>query len=150
MSKFLTDRRTVTEVDPAHHLTHTLPAVLEAVTLLNSATDQLHRTVAGDRGVLLSGAVAKQLPNGTSYRLSASAGRLMGWSFQEASAGAFKARLHDGIDANGDVLAVIQCQAGVPIRDAWFGPGGIAFGQGLFVEVLQGVTDGSFYLGNAR
>jgi hypothetical protein len=62
-------------------------------------------------------------------------------------------QFRDGIDANGDVIAVVTIPPG---RDAqqWLAPGGISFQTGLFVEILSGAglstPQGAIFLGGAE
>lgn len=73
-------------------------------------------------------------------------GRLVGWSVQAVD-GPVRCVLHDGRDASGDVLAIVDlvdtesdCQ--------WFGPGGVAFGEALYLDVTgAGTLTGSVWLG---
>jgi len=79
---------------------------------------------------------------------SAGAGRLVGWSVR-AITGAVTVTLSDSRDGTGEIFATIEIAAGAS-DTRWFGPGGISFGDGLYVLVSTttgGVIQGAVWLG---
>ena len=73
-------------------------------------------------------------------------GRLVGWSVQ-ATGGPVRCLLRDGHDESGDVLAVIDL-VDTESDNQWFGPGGISFGEALYLDVTgAGTLIGSVWLG---
>src|SRR6185437_13764213 len=90
----------------------------ELLSAFGDALTQLHAGVKTLGAVQLLGAIPKQIPNGQSGRLSTSA----------------------------DLVAVISLVANESPR-AWMLPGGIAFSNGLFVNVVSGSIEGVIYLG---
>lgn len=82
-------------------------------------------------GIRLRG--ARNIPVGTGVRQLAYAGtgRLVGWSLRATDA--ITVTVHDGRDASGDTLAVLDLAAGTDTQ--WFGPGGISFVEGLYVDI---------------
>lgn len=108
-------------------------------------------------GVLLRGARPVQIGTATdaTTRVSSSPGRLVGWSVRTSAfatdPGAVK--LHDGTDANGPIIAVINVLEGTS-NTVWMAPGGVSFQHGLFVEILSGAglttVEGAVYLGAAE
>jgi hypothetical protein len=108
-------------------------------------------------GVLLRGARPVQIgsANGATTRAATSPGRLVGWSLRVSTLAADPGvvQLRDGIDVNGDIIAVVTIPPG---RDAqqWLAPGGVSFQNGLFVEILSGaglsVPSGAVFLGGAE
>lgn len=105
-------------------------------------------------GVMLRGARPVQIgtAQGGTLRPSTSPGRLVGWSVRIPALGALPGvlKLHDGQDANGDVIAVINLPPGGS-DTKHFGGGGISFQYGLFVEIVTGgvetAIEGAVYLG---
>lgn len=75
-------------------------------------------------------------------------GRLVGWSLR-ATGGPVTVVLRDSRTDTGDVIAYVE------LTDAssdtqWFGPGGISFGEGLYVQAIApgaGVIQGAVWLG---
>ena len=97
------------------------------------------------RGQRITGALARPLTvNALNY---SAAGRLVGWSVRADTAGA-TIDLYDGPAADpARYLATIELAAGAS-DTAWFGPGGISFVDGLYVEVTgTGVVTGSVWIG---
>lgn len=80
------------------------------------------------------------------HRPMTSAGALLGYALRETT-GAANATvlLRDGATADGAVVIPITLGPNESTRD-WFGPGGISFGNGLFVEVAAGEVEGSVFL----
>lgn len=71
-------------------------------------------------------------------QLSGSPGRLMGWSVRETiGTNPYVIRFHNGSDAAADLVAMITGGPGTA-DNKWFGPGGISFTEGLYVEVVNG------------
>ena|SRR6185437_3108395 len=118
----------------------------ELLSAFGDALTQLHAGVKTLGAVQLLGAIPKQIPNGQSGRLSTSAGRIAGYSLHETSGATALVKLHDGNDAAADLVAVISLVANESPR-AWMLPGGIAFSNGLFVNVVSGSIEGVIYLG---
>jgi hypothetical protein len=82
------------------------------------------------RGQRIQGALPRKVtPNATVY---SAGGRLVGWSVK-ADAGPVEIIVHDGHDASGDVIAVIDLQD-QENQTQWLGPGGISFVEGLYIE----------------
>jgi hypothetical protein len=87
--------------------------------------------------------------------VSASPGRLVGWSLRIPVFGANPAvvRLRDGDSAAADLISVINLPA-ASSSNVWLSPGGVSFQNGLFVEVVTGgsletAVEGTLYLGAA-
>jgi hypothetical protein len=141
--------KTSTDARPEHDLTrheHYRPGELDMMTVLTNAVHQLHSTVRGDRGILLSGATPRVLYNGVSGKLTSSAARWIGFHARETSgAGTALVRFRDG-DLGGDLVGLVSLAANESARE-WFGPGGIAVGQGLYAEVVSGQVELVAYLG---
>lgn len=73
-------------------------------------------------------------------------GRLVGFSLRESSGSApATVTWYDSHDAGGDLVATASLPAGGSVTH-WFGPGGVSFGDGLFVAVT-GAVAGTTYLG---
>lgn len=68
---------------------------------------------------------------------------VMGWSFG-ASADA-KIFIRDGDDANGRVIAVIYLLGGQSVVDH-FGPVGIQFYDGVYVDMVSGTAEGCIWM----
>lgn len=108
-------------------------------------------------GVMLRGARPVQIGTaaGGTARVSTSPGRLVGWSVRIPALGALPGvlKLHDGQDASGDVIAVINLPAGGS-NTTWLAPGGVSFQYGLFAEIVTGgvepAIEGAVYLGAAE
>jgi len=86
--------------------------------------------------------------NGGRSLACASSGRLVGWSLR-AITGAVTVTLSDSRDSTGEIFATIELAAGAS-DTRWFGPGGISFGDGLYVLVSTttgGVVQGAVWLG---
>ncbi len=84
--------------------------------------------------------------------VSASPGRLVGWSVRETvGANPYVIRFHNGDNAGADLVAMITGSAGTA-DNKWFGPGGLSFTEGLQVEIVTGAglssaVEGVLYLG---
>lgn len=88
-------------------------------------------------------------------QVSASPGRLVGWSLRIPVFGANPAvvRLRDGDSAASDLISVINLPAATS-SNIWLSPGGVSFQNGLYVEVVTGgsletAVEGTLYLGAA-
>lgn len=101
-------------------------------------------------GIPLRGArpVAVGITGGATKRPTTSAGAIVGFALRNRSAvtdANVTVYLHDGPDADGDVLLPITLAPGESVRD-WFGPGGIHIGAaGLYVDA-DGDFDGCLFL----
>lgn len=97
--------------------------------------------------VAIVGAEVRPLRSGLAGKnLSASNGRLMGYTLRETTGAATATMyLRDGTDNTGDMLAAIQLAAGESRTD-WFGPGGVNFGLGLFWDLVAGSVEGSVFI----
>ena len=124
--------------------------LLKAVGGIPVALEQMRAEMAvglGEfhNGLRLQGARATSVGAGGRTLVSAGAGRLVGWSLR-AVAGMVTVNLRDGRDASGDLLATIELaddSADLPTASTqWFGPGGVSFVEGLYVEVEAG-SDGT-------
>lgn len=86
--------------------------------------------------------------------LSASPGRLVGWSVRETTgANPYVIRFHNGDNVGADLVAMVTGGGGTA-DNKWFGPGGVSFTEGLYVEVVTGAglsqaIEGVIYLGAA-
>lgn len=86
--------------------------------------------------------------------VSASPGRLMGWSVRETTgANPYVIRFHNGDSPAADLVGMITGGGGTA-DNKWFGPGGVSFTEGLYVEVVTGgglsqAIEGVVYLGAA-
>lgn len=96
------------------------------------------------RGQRLTGALPRPV-QGNAVTYSAG-GRLLGWSVL-ATGGPVRFVLHDGIDTTGDVLAIIDL-VDSENETVWFGPGGVSFSVGLYLEQIgTGVPTGTMFIG---
>lgn len=109
-------------------------------------------------GVMLRGSRAVQvgISDQATARASTSPGRLVGWSLRVPafSTNPGVVKLHDGQDANGPVIAVINLPAGSSKTET-LGHAGVSFQHGLFVEIVTGGSvetgiEGAVYLGAAE
>lgn len=134
---------------PEHNNDHRDQVIVEALTSFHSALAEVARTVRGDRGVLLAGAVTRELRNGQSGTVTSSPGRLLGYSFRETTGlGDVVLRFRDGTDASGDLRLVATVKAGTD-RTLPVTPGGIGYVYGIFVEVIPangGAVEGVVHL----
>ncbi|MBN9327983.1 MAG: hypothetical protein J0I87_13860 [Cellulomonas sp.] len=90
---------------------------------------------------------ARPLPAGIGGRplLWAGAGWLVGWALTATATTTIT--LRDSRDTTGDAIASIAIAAGGSAQ-LWMGPGGVSFGEGLFVDAAIGsVFTGSIWLG---
>lgn len=90
---------------------------------------------------------ARPLPAGIGGRplLWAGAGRLVGWALTATAATTIT--LRDSRDTTGDAIASIAIPAGGSAQ-LWMGPGGVSFGEGLFVDANPATSfTGSIWLG---
>jgi len=74
--------------------------------------------------------------------------RVLGWSVRNNGAAPATLTLHDGRDAAADVTGTCVLAAGAS-HTSWFGPGGFAITDALFLEVAGGPLAGAVYLGPA-
>ena len=100
-------------------------------------------------GIALQGARYVKVGSGGGRSLAcAGSGRLVGWSLR-AITGAVTVTFADSRDNSGDIFATIELAAGAS-DTRWFGPGGVSFGDGLYVQVsttTSGVIQGAVWLG---
>jgi len=86
--------------------------------------------------------------------VSSSPGRLVGWSVRETvGTDPYVLRFHNGDNDEADLVAMITGGAGTA-DNQWFGPGGLSFTEGLYVELVSGgglssAIEGVLYLGSA-
>lgn len=68
--------------------------------------------------------------------------RILFWSFRETTTAAVaRLRLHDGSDANADLIVPISLSADQSTRD-WLGPQGIPCRAGVYLEMITGTVEG--------
>lgn len=102
-------------------------------------------------GQLLLGARPLQVgATGANTLAWAGPGRLVGWSVR-ATGGAMTVLIRDARSDSGDILAAIELAAG-QAQTIWLGPGGVSFGEGIYVQAVQavpgnGAIQGAVYLG---
>ncbi len=78
--------------------------------------------------------------------VSTGSGRLVGWSVR-ATGGPVTVLLRNGRDSAGDVMALIDL-VDTESDTQWFGPGGIAFPEALFLDQTgTGTLTGALWLG---
>jgi hypothetical protein len=96
------------------------------------------------RGLRIDGALPRVVrANASNY---SAGGRLVGWSVQ-ATGGPVRILLHDGQDASGDVVAIVDL-ADQENQSQWMGPGGVSFVDGLYAECTgTGALTGSVWIG---
>lgn len=116
----------------------------ENVRWISQLQTELSQSVGG---VLLRGARVAQIE--TARRPMTSGGALIGYSIRENGGVAALVHLRDGPDAAGDLVCTLALAAGESAQ-AWFGPGGLNIGQGLFVHVETGSVAGAVYLRGAE
>jgi hypothetical protein len=86
--------------------------------------------------------------------LSASPGRLVGWSVRETTgANPYVLRFRNGDNVGADLCAMVTGSQGTA-DNKWFGPGGISYTEGLYVEIVTGAglsstVEGVVFLGAA-
>jgi hypothetical protein len=109
--------------------------------------------VGGARTVRIPVNTSTGTPVPVSGLLANAPARLMGWTLRNPTGASSSAvvDLYDGADANADLIA--SAQIGPTSVHAWFGPGGVAVTDRLFVAVtvLSGSPQllGGIYLGPA-
>lgn len=115
--------------------------------LLEHFLEQLTAELATSTGTVRdTGARAVALRPGASSQPTSSPGALVGFSLVESTGGASaQLVLRDGTDSTGAVLAIVTLGPGESVRD-WFGPSGVGFGRGVFVDPVAGQVDGAVYL----
>lgn len=119
----------------AHAAVYAIEAGLEKLVAAMGATRD---------AVALKGAEAKPL-TGANQRVTTSSTRLMGFALHETSSfdpAALTIRNGEG----GDVLMVVSLGPSESARE-WFGPGGIAAGAGVSLEVTGGLEGSIFVMG---
>lgn len=125
-----------------------IPGTDELFSALGDQLAQLRGVIHTANAVRLRG-TARAFPFTASQRIAMSAGRLHGFSLRETTGAASAiVRLHDGFDANGDLIATVSLIAAESVRD-WF-EGGLAFGAGLYAEIVSGAVEGAIYLGTGQ
>lgn len=86
---------------------------------------------------------------GTSQKLSVSTGRIAGWSLRELTGTVPAiARLRDGTDADGSVLAEIVIPAGGSVTESLRQQ--IGFTYGCYLDVVSGALEGAVHLGTEQ
>lgn len=76
--------------------------------------------------------------------------RLMGWSAAETSGGAAcTINIYDGVDTTGTITMPIKLASGQSSTD-WYGPNGILFKNGVYVNLASGQAAGSIYFVHVR
>lgn len=123
------------------------PAEVDFMRFLNTMRTSLAQSLSG---VMLRGSRAVQIgtAEGATAQATNSPGRLVGWSIREAATvpGPALVRLLDGDPANGGKLvACIALTANQSVTKS-FNPGP-AVVQGLYVQIVSGVVEGSVWLG---
>lgn len=79
--------------------------------------------------------------------VSTGSGRLVGWSVRNAHAtDTVTVTVRNSRDASGDVMATFALDAGED-STVWLGPGGVDFGEALYLEVDGGQLVGAVWLG---
>jgi hypothetical protein len=75
-------------------------------------------------------------------------GTLMGWSLRNTGASNVTVNFRDGRSTDGDLIGtvILGQNSAWMIQTAWFGPGGVSFGEALFIEVTGGTIAGSAYI----
>lgn len=120
------------------------PALLQLVRDVTVAVHQVRDGLRSLDAVQAYGALARPL-TGTGP-LSASAGRLAGWTLRETAGAAAAIRLRDGTDTSTlrNVLATIALAADASVAH-WALPAGISYSFGLYAEVVTGAVEGAVY-----
>ena len=71
---------------------------------------------------------------------------VFGYAVAETTGSATAAlRLRDGTASSGTRILPIHLAANESVRD-WFGPNGIVYQQGIYVEVVSGAIEGSIWI----
>jgi hypothetical protein len=115
---------------------------------------QMQADVVESVGGIMLRAARPMLLSVLPTQLSGSPGRLVGWSVRETiGTNPYVIRFHNGDSAAADLVAMITGGAGTA-DNKWFGPGGISFTEGLYVELVTGgglssAVEGVIYLGAA-
>jgi hypothetical protein len=115
--------------------------VLEGERTRSELAESFAKTMRGQR---IDGALSRPVrPNAANY---SARGRLVGWSVQ-ATGGPVRIVVHDGLDAGGDVIAIVDL-ADQENQTQWMGPGGVAFVDGLYAECTgTGTLTGAMWIG---
>jgi hypothetical protein len=96
------------------------------------------------RGLRVDGARNRPVvPNQVNHNGS---GRLFGWSLRATGSDA-TVTLHDGRDANADIVATFTVQVAGPGSTVSLPGGGVGITEALFVEVSGGAITGAVWLG---
>ena len=75
---------------------------------------------------------------------------LMGWSATETTGAATAAvNLYDGADTSGVILLPIRLASGES-AESWYGPGGIRFRNGVYINVASGAAQGALFYRHYR
>lgn len=101
-------------------------------------------------GIMLRAARAAPIgiADGANALVSASPGRLVGWSIRETTGSATAVvRFRNGTDALQPLIGCVDLAAG-GTSTQYFGPG-VSYTEGLYVETLSGSFEGAVYLGAA-
>lgn len=91
---------------------------------------------------------ARYVPLTRGNLLNAGPGRLVGWSLRLEGAGPMTVYLRDGRDPSAEAVAVVELGVDLDRGTAWMGPGGVSFGEALWLDA-QGVgeVEGAVWLG---
>lgn len=96
---------------------------------------------ATNRGLRVDGATYRPLPQYTNQPAFNGSARIVGWSLRAVD-GPATVTLHDGHTTDGDAPLTIGLAGDGSSSTQWFGPGGVSFTEGLFVEVSGTVAGG--------
>lgn len=137
-------RRAPEQLDP------TAQAIVDA---LHAVARRINEREAAEfqsvQGILVRGARVVPIASGGPQLVSAVSGGLVGWAVWCSDPAANgQLNIRDGIDATGDLIAPITLQPGESTRDH-FGPAGLAYTKGLFLEFSGGAISGAVFLQGA-
>lgn len=120
-------------------------ALAHIVTAVTQQTAKLEAGLAEfQNGNRLTG--ARPIPAGYRAMANNGPGRLVGWSVF-ADGGTVELHIRDGRDADADPIASLNLADGES-STVWMGPGGVSFGEALFLDRSgTGTLAGSIYLG---
>lgn len=100
----------------------------------------------GIRKMDISAGVAGAVAASRAVNSGSDVSRLRGWSVRETTGAAGAAfRLHDGQDANGDLLATVGLLAGASDHRSLPGNGVCVERGRIFIEILAGSVEGVLY-----
>jgi hypothetical protein len=75
---------------------------------------------------------------------------LLGWSATETTGSATASvNIYDGTDSSGVILLPIRLASGES-AEAWYGPGGIRFRNGVYINVASGAAQGALFYRHYR